>query len=152
MTSTEKKVNKISNEIPIFEQGAVQANNSTTLCVTLVGVNRIFNCGHVEKRPLVGVESKHLKMLLDSNVFTGELMTSTEDKELKLFLKKLTKTTNRVIEVIDRGKNAIDTRDRGREWSDREVIETMSSISLRTENRYERPRAKVLLFINYIIF
>ena len=60
--------------------------------------------------------------------------------------------TNRVIEVIDRGKNAIDTRDKGREWSDREVIETMSSISLRTENRCERPRAKVLLFINNIIF
>ena len=37
------------------------ANNSTTLCVTIVGVDRIFNCGHAEKRPLVGVKSKHLK-------------------------------------------------------------------------------------------
>ena len=74
-----------------FKQGAAPANNSTTLYVTIVGVNSIFNCGHVEKRPLVGVESKHLKMLLDSNVFTGELMTSTEEKKLTLFLKKITK-------------------------------------------------------------
>ena len=73
-----KKVNKVLNKIPIFEQGAVQANNSTTLCVTLLGVNRIFNCGHVGKRPRVGVESKHLKMLLNSNIFTAELMTSTK--------------------------------------------------------------------------
>ena len=46
----------------------------------------------------------------------------------------------------------MDTWDRGRGWSDRKVIETMSSISLRIENRCERPRAKVLLFINYFIF
>ena len=50
----------VSLLVLIFE-GVVPANNSTTLCVTLVGVNRIFNCGHVEKRPLVGVESKHFK-------------------------------------------------------------------------------------------
>ena len=47
-----KKVNNISNKIPIFEQGVVPANNSTTLCVTIVGVNRIFNCEHVEKSHL----------------------------------------------------------------------------------------------------
>ena len=78
----------VSLLVLIFEQGVAPANNSTTLCVTLVGVNRIFNCGHVEKRPLVGVESKHLKMLLDSNVFTGELMTSTEEKKLPILKKK----------------------------------------------------------------
>ena len=38
----------------IFEQGEVQADISTTLCVTIVGVDRIFNCGHVEKRPSCG--------------------------------------------------------------------------------------------------
>ena len=54
MTSTERKVNKILNEIHIFEQGAVPANNSITLCVTLVGVNRIFNFGHREKKATCG--------------------------------------------------------------------------------------------------
>ena len=53
----------VSLLVLIFEQGAVPANNS--LCVTIVGVDRIFNCGHVEKGPLVGMESKHLKMLLN---------------------------------------------------------------------------------------
>ena len=38
----------------IFEQGEVQADISTTLCVTIVGVDRIFNCGHVEKRTSCG--------------------------------------------------------------------------------------------------
>ena len=43
----------------------VQANNSTTLGVTIVGVNRVFNCGHAYMQiyigKLVGVESKHFK-------------------------------------------------------------------------------------------
>ena len=56
---------RLSLLVLIFKQGAAPANNSTPLCVTIVGVNRIVNCGHVEKRPLVGVESKHQKMLLD---------------------------------------------------------------------------------------
>ena len=51
----------VSLLVLIFEQGAVPAINATTLCVTIVGVDRIFNCGHAEKRPLVGVKSKHLK-------------------------------------------------------------------------------------------
>ena len=58
-------IKRVSLLVLIFEQGAVQADNSTTLCATLVGVDRIVNCGHVEKGPLVGVESKHLKMFLN---------------------------------------------------------------------------------------
>ena len=34
--------------------------------------------------------------------------------EKNFFKKKLTELTNRVIEVIEGGKNAIDTRDKGR--------------------------------------
>ena len=51
----------VSLLVLIFEQGAVQANNSTPLCVTIVCVDRIFNCGRVGKRPRVGVKGKHLK-------------------------------------------------------------------------------------------
>ena len=54
MTSTEKKVSQISNEIPIFEQGAVPANNSTPLCVTIVGMYGIFNCERAEKSRTCG--------------------------------------------------------------------------------------------------
>ena len=67
----------VSLLVLIFEQRVVPANNSTTLCVTIVGVDGIFNCGHVEKRPRV---SKYLKMLLDQNIFTGDMMTSTKKK------------------------------------------------------------------------
>ena len=49
MTSTKIKGKKNSNEIPIFEEGVVPANNSTPLFVTIVDVERILHCGHVEK-------------------------------------------------------------------------------------------------------
>ena len=45
-------IKRVSLLVLIFEQGAVQADNSTTLCATLVGVDRIVNCGHVEKAHL----------------------------------------------------------------------------------------------------
>ena len=57
-------VKRVSLLVLIFEQGVVPANNATTLCVTIVCVDGSFNCGHGGKRPLVGMESKHQKMLL----------------------------------------------------------------------------------------
>ena len=49
-----KKVNKVLNKIPIFEQGAVQANNSTTLCVTLLGREQNFQLWACRKKATCG--------------------------------------------------------------------------------------------------
>ena len=38
-------VKRVSLLVLIFEQGVVPANNATTLCVTIVCVDGIFNCG-----------------------------------------------------------------------------------------------------------
>ena len=55
--------------------------------------------------------------------------------EKKLFWKKLTKTTNRVIEVIEFCWKALGTRIVSREECQWKVIENISSISSETENR-----------------
>ena len=62
----------VSLLVLIFEQGAAPANNSTTLCVTIVGFDRIFNCGHVGKRPSCGRGEQTFEKCFWTKIYSQE--------------------------------------------------------------------------------